>query len=108
MLHSKLMAMGGITTMTKASATFNRLQFVIENSVNGSIVATTTYSPRRYQHVLCAKSTTIPPTRVNIENAQYHSVLSKKSTTSVSISKKNKKKTKLKFIQFKFESVTDA
>lgn len=89
MLHSKLMAMrmGGATTMTKATVALNRLQFVIENSVDGSIVAAITHSPRRYQHILCAQpTTTIQSSSINIDNVKYHSILSKKSTTtSVSV-----------------------
>lgn len=84
MLHSKLMAMS-VRGMTKATVAANRLQFVIENSVNGSIAATTTYSPRRYQHVLCGKSAIVQPLKGNIEHIQYHSVLSKASTSSVSV-----------------------
>lgn len=89
MLHSKSMAMrlSGRATIIKATETLNRLQFVIENSVNGSMVAATTHSPRRYQHILCAKTPTIvQSSRSSIDYVKYHSVLNKKSTLTTSVS----------------------
>lgn len=89
MFHSKLVAMrvgGGTATAMKATETLNRLQFAIEHSLNGSIVAATTHSPRRYQHILCAKPpTTIQSLGSNVEHVKYHPVLSRKTTTSVSV-----------------------
>lgn len=89
MLHPKLVAIRvGGTMLTRTASALNRLQFVIENSVNESKVAATTYSPRRNQHILCGKTTVIQSSKINIENAQYHSILGRKSTSSVSISKR--------------------
>lgn len=93
MLHSKLVTMrvGGTATLMKATETFSRLQFVIENGVNGSMVAATTQSPRRHQHILCAKPpTTVQSSTSNVDYVKYHSVLSKKTTpttTTVSVLK---------------------
>lgn len=88
MLHSKLMAIrvGSTTAMANAAVAVNRFQFIIGNSANGSIVAATRYSPCRNQHILCAKTTTVQPSRIHIENAQYHRILGKKTTSFVSVS----------------------
>lgn len=89
MLHSKLVAMrvgGTAATVSKATDTLDRLQFVIKNSVNGS--------SRRYQHILSAKpSTTAHSSRSNINYVKQYSILSKKTapttTTFVSVFENN-------------------
>lgn len=85
MLHSKLVSIrvGGTAKIFKKTETLNRLQCVIDNSVNGSVFAVTTHSPRRYQHILCAKppTTTVQSSISNIDYVKYNSVLCKKTTT---------------------------
>lgn len=93
MFASKLVTMrvGGTATMMKATESFSRLQFGIENSVDASMVAATTHSPRRYQHILCAKPpTTVQSSRSNIDYVKYHSVLSKRTGPTIPVSALNR------------------